>query len=117
MPTDRRIDYIEFPAADIDAAKAFYAGVFGWKFVDYGPDYCAFNDGGLDGGFHRAGLHSSAAAGAALVVLYADDLEATRERVKSGGGSIVKDIFAFPGGRRFHFTDPNGNELACWSEK
>lgn len=116
MGIDRRIDYIEFPAADLEKAKEFYSGAFGWTFEDYGPDYCAFQDGRLDGGFYRAPLRSSAGAGAALVVIYADDLEATLKRVAEHGGTIVKEIFSFPGGRRFHFADPNGNELAVWSE-
>ena len=117
MHADRTIDYIELPARDLDAVKAFYAAAFGWTFEDYGPDYCAFNDGRLDGGFFRSDRHASTQAGSALVVLYADDLEETLERVREQGGAIVRDIFSFPGGRRFHFADPGGNELAVWSEK
>lgn len=118
MPIDKRIDYIELPAADIETAKRFYGEVFSWTFVDYGPDYCSFNDGRLDGGFRRADTFSSSSAnGAALVVLYADDLEATRDRVTAAGGAILQDIFSFPGGRRFHFLDVNGNELAVWSDQ
>jgi predicted enzyme related to lactoylglutathione lyase len=116
MSIDRRIDYIEFAAGDLEKVKAFYSGAFGWTFQDYGPDYCAFNDGGLDGGFYRAPLRASATEGSALVVIYADDLEATLERVAEHGGTIVKEIYSFPGGRRFHFADPSGNELAVWSE-
>lgn len=120
MPIDQKIDYIEFPARDLDAAQAFYEKAFGWSFTDYGPGYRAFTDGRLDGGFYRAEasptpLHSSTRNGAALVVLYADDLEKTKEKVIASGGAIVKEIFSFPGGRRFHFADPNGNELAVWS--
>lgn len=118
MPTDKQIDYLELPAADLERAKRFYGEAFGWTFVDYGPDYCSFNDGRLDGGFRRAEQHSSASDnGAALIVLYASDIEATRNRVTAAGGSISQDIFSFPGGVRFHFLDPNGNELAAWSEK
>jgi|SRR5690606_5723899 len=117
MPTDRTIDYVELPARDLEAVKAFYSKAFGWTFVDYGPDYCAFNDGRLDGGFYRSDRSSSTANGAALVVLYADELESTRDRVVESGGTIVKPIFTFPGGRRFHFADPAGNELAVWSER
>lgn len=117
MPTDRTINYIEFAAADLDAIKDFYSKAFGWRFTDYGPDYTAFNDGATDGGFYRAPLSSSAAAGAALVVLYADDLEATQDTVIACGGRVIKPIFAFPGGRRFHFADPAGNELAVWSDR
>ena len=117
MPADRKIDYIELPARDLQLAKAFYGSVFGWQFVDYGPEYCAFNDGRLDGGFYQANLNATTANGSVLVVLYADDLEATLARVREGGGCIVKEIFSFPGGRRFQFADPNGNELAVWSER
>jgi predicted enzyme related to lactoylglutathione lyase len=116
MGIDRRIDYIEFPAGDLEKAKAFYSAAFGWSFQDYGPDYCAFQDAGVDGGFYRAPLRAAASEGSALVVIYADDLEATLDRVIECGGTIVKEIFSFPGGRRFHFADPNGNELAVWSE-
>lgn len=116
MPSDRTINYIELPAVDLDAVKAFYSNAFDWAFTDHGPDYTAFNDGHTDGGFYRAPLSSSAAKGAALVVLYAADLEATLDTVTACGGRIVKQIFAFPGGRRFHFADPAGNELAVWSD-
>lgn len=117
MPTDQKIDYIELPAYDFDAVQAFYEKAFGWKFTDYGPDYRAFNDGKLDGGFYKSENRSITENGAALIVLYASDLEKTKDNVISGGGKIVKDIFSFPGGRRFHFSDPNGNELAVWSDK
>jgi uncharacterized protein len=117
MPTDRQIDYIELPAADLEPVKAFYSATFGWRFEDYGPDYCAFNDGRLDGGFYRIDLSASAANGSALVVLYALDLEGTLRRVTGNGGRIVREIFSFPGGRRFHFADPAGNELAVWSDR
>lgn len=116
MPTNTKINYIEFPAADLDAAQAFYEKAFGWEFTDYGPEYKAFNDGAMDGGFYKAALKSDSDQGAALVVLYADKLEAVEAAVTANGGKIVKPIFSFPGGRRFHFTDPNGNELAVWSE-
>lgn len=117
MPADRKIDYIELPARDLQLAKAFYGSVFGWQFVDYGPEYYAFHDGRLDGGFYQANLNATTANGSVLVVLYADDLEAALARVREGGGCIVKEIFSFPGGRRFQFADPNGNELAVWSER
>jgi predicted enzyme related to lactoylglutathione lyase len=117
MPSDKKIDYIELPAADLDAVEAFYSKTFGWTFTDYGPEYRAFNDGKLDGGFYRSDLKSCTSNGAALVVLYADQLEATEEKVVANGGSICKEIFSFPGGRRFQFLDPHGNELAIWSDK
>lgn len=110
---DRRIDYIEFPATDVAATKRFYLELFGWTFTDYGPDYTSFEDGRLAGGFTKVG---TVAKGGPLVVIYAKDLEAMAARVPRAGGSIVKPTFSFPGGRRFHFTDPSGNELAIWSE-
>ena len=116
---DLQIDYIEFPATDIEATKRFYEQVFGWKFQDYGPDYTSFLDGRLAGGFnkdaHPAAPSDSKASGP-LIVIYAASLEEIYGEVKTAGGKIVKEIFGFPGGRRFHFTDPNGNELAVWSE-
>lgn len=113
---EQKIDYLEFPATDFDAVQGFYSSCFGWQFTDYGPDYRAFSDGKLDGGFYRSDAHSSPQKGAVLVILYAGDLEATCDKVKQSGGVIVKDIFSFPGGRRFHFADPHGNELAVWSD-
>lgn len=116
MAKDSKINYVEFPAEDLALAKQFYGKAFAWTFEDYGPDYCAFNDGAMDGGFYRSPLRSNSGEGAALIVLYADDLEAVEARVKQAGGKIVKPIFPFPGGRRFHFTDTVGNELAVWSD-
>ena len=115
MPADMKIDYIEFPATDLDAVEAFYSRVFSWTFEDYGPDYRAFSDGRIDGGFYRARLSSDADKGAALVIFYAEDLEGVQQSVTEAGGTIVKPIFTFPGGRRFQFADPAGNELAVWS--
>ena len=111
---DRRIDYIELPATDIAATRAFYAGVFGWKFTDYGPDYTSFEDGRLNGGFHKV---DAVTTGGPLVVIFAMDLAALEARVRDAGGTIVVDTHSFPGGRRFHFTDPSGNELAVWSDR
>ena len=111
MREDGKLDYFEMPAGDLPANKAFYSEAFGWTFVDYGPDYAAFNEG-LDGGFDASGD----GARAPLPVLFAQDLEAMAAKVAAAGGVIVKPIFAFPGGRRFHFRDPAGNELAVWSE-
>lgn len=109
-----RIDYIEFPATDIARTKAFYSAAFGWKFTDYGPDYSSFEDGRIAGGFTK---ENKPVQGGPLVVIYAADLEGMEAKVRGAGGTIVKEIFPFPGGRRFHFADPNGNELAVWSEK
>ena len=118
MPDDNSrpdlcIDYIELNVSDIGRSKAFYGRAFGWTFTDYGPDYCEFSDGHMKGGFDATG---AVAPGGPLVVLHATDLGDALERVEAAGGSIVKPIFEFPGGRRFHFTDPDGYELAVWSE-
>jgi predicted enzyme related to lactoylglutathione lyase len=110
---DRRVDYVEFAATDLTVTKAFYESVFGWKFTDYGPDYSSFNDGRLSGGF-RTDIESM--RGGALVVVYATDLEAMHASVVANGGTVVNEIFSFPGGRRFQFTDPSGNELGVWSD-
>ena len=117
MQDDQKIDYIEFPCADFDAVQSFYEKAFGWSFTDYGPEYRAFNDGKIDGGFRHADLHSSTENGGALVILYAEDLESTRDKVVASDGTIIQEIFSFPGGRRFHFADPNKNELAVWSDR
>ena len=111
---DRRIDYVEFRTTNMSETKKFYSGVFGWKFTDYGPDYTSFSDGRLSGGFSAA---PEAAAGGPLVVLYAADLEGIEAKIKEYGGRIARETFEFPGGRRFHFVDPGGNELAVWSDR
>jgi hypothetical protein len=110
---DRRVDYLEFTVPDVAAARRFYSQAFGWRFEDYGPDYQSFHDGRLGGGF-RTG--PAVRGGPVLVVLYARDLAAIEAAIVAAGGTIVQPVFAFPGGRRFHFTDPNGLELAVWSE-
>src|SRR3990172_2760393 len=99
---NRRIDYIEFPVADVGVAKRFYRTVFGWTFTDYGPDYTSFDDGRLMGGFRGGEL---ASPGGALVVIYAADLEAVAAAVEAAGGHITQPTYDFPGGRRFHFRD------------
>jgi predicted enzyme related to lactoylglutathione lyase len=106
---DQRIDYIELPASDVLAAKKFYSAVFGYTYQDWGPDYADANDGRLS-----HGLTSAGSLKAPLVVMHAVDLEAARHRVLEAGGKILREIFSFPGGRRFHFSDPHGNELAVW---
>jgi predicted enzyme related to lactoylglutathione lyase len=110
---DRRMDYVEFPATDIGETKKFYSRLFGWEFTDYGPDYTSFWDGRLAGGFTSA---ATVRAGGPLVVIYATNLEEIKAGVEGSGGRIVRETFEFPGGRRFHFTDPSGNELAVWSD-
>lgn len=117
MHEERKIDYVEMPAADLDAARSFFGELFGWQFTEYGPDYMDFTDGRITGGFYRSSLSMDAATGSALVVFYSETLEAIEERVGELGGTVSKAIFSFPGGRRFHFRDPNGNEFAVWSDK
>ncbi len=115
MMTSNQINYVEFAAGDLEATKEFFTKVFDWQFQDYGPDYIAFTNAGVEGGFFRAELASTIAMGGALIVLFSDSLEATVARVQEHGGTITKPIFEFPGGRRFHFKEPSGNELAVWS--
>jgi uncharacterized protein len=111
---DRRVDYIEFGATDIAGTKQFYQKVFGWKFEDYGPDYTSFQDGRLSGGFTKDAPVRPANP---LVVIFATRLEDTEAKIKQAGGKIVKKTYSFPGGRRFHFSDPSGNELAVWTDQ
>lgn len=115
MRVTGKIDYLEMPATGgtLDRAKNFYSGVFGWRFVDYGPTYSAFDEG-LEGGLQTDAGEATAVP---LPVLYADDIEATMEAVRAAGAEIRRPIFDFPGGRRFHFVDPAGNEIAVWSER
>src|SRR5580658_9699582 len=110
-----KINYIEFHSTDIERTKRFYATVFGWSFVDYGPDYVSFQGAGIDGGFVKSEPHDGPGKFAPLVVLYSADLAATEIAVRMGGGVVVP-TFEFPGGRRFHFSDGVGNVLAAWSE-
>jgi len=117
MNEHEKINYVELPARDLQATKDFFSQVFGWSFQDFGPDYSAFTDQGLDGGFFKSESSSLTSNGAALIVFYSNDLEATQEKIKTANGEIVKPIFSFPGGRRFHFTEPSGNEFAVWSDK
>lgn len=111
------INYIEFAARDITSTKAFFSQVFGWSFEDYGPEYSAFEGKGLMGGFYLANLSSEAEKGGALMVFYSEDLEQTERDVLDAGGQVNREIFSFPGGRRFHFREPSGNEMAVWSDK
>ena len=112
-PADRCMDYIEFPATDVGATRKFYTDVFGWKFTDYGPDYTSFHDGRIAGGFDAG---RKPGPGGPLVVIYAEDLAGIEKQVVAAGGKVTRPVFSFPGGRRFHFVDPSGNELAVWSE-
>jgi len=109
------LNYIELPATDLPAMKAFYGAAFGWTFIDYGPTYASFQGAGLDGGFDAHSDHKPVGGNGALVILISDNLEQSEDAVKAAGGVISRAIFAFPGGRRFHFIDPSGNELAVWA--
>jgi len=111
---DRQVDYVEFGASDIGRTKQFYQQVFGWEFQDYGPDYTSFRDGRLSGGFTKDAPVRPANP---LVVIYASQLEAIEAQIKQAGGKIVRQTYSFPGGRRFHFSDPCGNELAVWTDQ
>jgi predicted enzyme related to lactoylglutathione lyase len=110
--THEQIQYIEFLSSNLTAIKEFYTKAFDWKFTDYGPEYTAFEGEFVDGGFARGEVMK----GSILVILYSNNLEETKSKVEAAAGNITKDIFSFPGGRRFHFTDPDGNELAVWSD-
>jgi predicted enzyme related to lactoylglutathione lyase len=107
------INYVEFKAKDLEEIKQFYSQAFGWSFQDYGPNYVAFSDSGLEGGFAKSG---EAVVNGALIILYHENLEGTKKKIIDSNGIISVDIYPFPGGRRFHFRDPAGNELAVWSE-
>lgn len=111
-----KLNYVELAAKDLNATKTFFSAVFGWEFTDYGLEYSAFSNQGLDGGFYQADACSRTDNGAALLVFYSAQLEETYTKVVGNGGEIVKPIFEFPGGFRFHFTEPSGNEFAVWSE-
>jgi len=111
---ENQIDYVEMSVKNIAASKQFYGTVFGWKFEDYGPEYTSFFDGRLAGGFST---EKSTPAQGLLLVIYARDLVVSQKKIKDAGGKIVKETFSFPGGSRFHFMDPNGNELAVWSDR
>jgi hypothetical protein len=115
MNEHEKINYVEFPAKNIQATKSFFTEVFGWSFEDFGPDYTAFINEGLDGGFYKADLSSTVENGGALIVFYSQELGITESKIINAGGKIIRPTFSFPGGRRFHFSDPSGNEFAVWS--
>ena len=116
MNIHEKINYVEFPARDIEGTKTFFKEVFGWSFEDFGPDYTAFSDEGLDGGFYKSDRIASTENGSALVIFYSQELEITEAKIINAGGKIIRPTFSFPGGRRFHFTEPSGNEFAVWSD-
>jgi len=116
MPKHEKIDYVEFPSTDLEATKKFFKKAFGWKFNDYGSEYCDFANEGINGGFYRSEKTANTETGSALLIFYSKDLHATQQKIEETGGKITKQIFSFPGGRRFHFKEPGGNELAVWSD-
>eukprot|EP00752_Nemacystus_decipiens_P018989 g17045.t1 len=105
-----QIDYVEFATPDVEKTQAFFSEAFRWSYVDYGPDYKDIKGAGLGGGIERGALRPP------LIVLKSDDLEGMLETVRMAGGEITKEIFAFPGGRRFQFREPGGTEMAVWTE-
>ena len=111
--TNNHINYIELKSNNLETTKEFYNDIFGWEFKDFGTNYIAFSNSGLEGGFEKT---EEKIINGALVVLYHSDLEEIKDKVINNKGKISKDIFSFPGGKRFHFVDPSGNELAIWSE-
>ena len=118
MQAHHTINYVEFGSTNLSATRAFFEQAFGWRFTPYGPEYLAFAaaEAGLDGGFFRSDRTASARSGSALIVLYSRELEACQARVQACGGRIEQPIFDFPGGQRFHFVEPGGNELAVWGD-
>ena len=116
MNEHEKINYIELPSKDIALTKAFFEKTFNWSFEDFGPEYSAFSDAGINGGFFQSEQCSLTHNGAALIIFYSADLADTQAKIEAAGGSIIKAIFSFPGGRRFHFTEPCGSEFAVWSE-
>jgi len=116
MKDHEKINYVEFPAKDLSKTKAFFEQVFGWSFEDYGSEYTAFSGQGLDGGFFKSKLESSTNNGAALIVFYSNNIKITQTKVEQAGGEVIKPTFSFPGGKRFHFIEPSGNEFAVWSD-
>ena len=117
MSEHEKINYVEFPSKDLDLTKTFFSQVFDWHFIDYGPDYTAFSNAGIDGGFFKSDLVVSTLVGSALIVFYSHDLAITQAKIEKAGGKMIQAIFSFPGGHRFHFSDPNGNEYAVWSDR
>lgn len=116
MNVHQTLNYVEFPCGDLAKTKAFFTQVFAWQFQDYGDQYCAFSGAGLDGGFFYSPLSSTTANGAALLVFYSQDIAATQATIEASGGVVNRPVYDFPGGRRFHFCEPSGNEFAVWTD-
>ena len=111
------IDYVEIPSKDVAQSRAFFTALLGWSFTDYGPDYTAFDDGRIAGGFFKSDTVSATTSGGSLPVIYAEALEQAKSEAIRLGATVTRDIFNFPGGRRFQFTEPGGSEFAIWSDK
>jgi predicted enzyme related to lactoylglutathione lyase len=116
MNQHEKINYIEIPSSNLALSKSFFKELFGWKFIDFGEEYTAFAKEGIEGGFFLSPKKMQTKNGSALIVFYSDDLEMTYSKVLKTKGTIVQEIFSFPGGRRFHFEDLTGNEFAVWSK-
>lgn len=112
-----KLNYLEFPCSNLQASKVFFEQVFKWTFKDYGDEYSAFSSSVMEGGFFKSELSMSTSSGSALIVFYSIHLEQTAKKITDNGGSIIQEIFNFPGGRRFHFIDPSNNEFAVWSDR
>lgn len=116
-PISKTIDYVEIPSQNIAESRAFFSALLGWAFTDYGPDYTSFDDGRITGGFYKSEKVSLTKDGASLSVIYTETLEQMKAEALRLGAKITRDIFSFPGGRRFQFTEPGGSEFAIWSDK
>lgn len=116
MHEHEKINYVEFPSSNLKETKNFFTKAFGWSFTDYGPEYCDFANQGIHGGFYKSDKKATTETGSALIIFYSRDLEGTQKKIERAGGKIIKPTFSFPGGRRFHFTEPSGNEFAVWSD-
>jgi uncharacterized protein len=116
-PKPNSVDYVEIPSSNLKKTRAFFEALFAWQFTDYGPEYTAFEDGRISGGFFLSPMTAQTANGSALIVFYSEKLESIREQTLQLGATITRDIFSFPGGRRFQFTEPGGSEFAVWSDK
>ncbi len=117
MNQHEKINYLELPSNNLGTTKIFFQQVFNWSFQDYGEEYTAFFDGTINGGFFKSELSSSTQKGSALIVFYSHNLIDTQQKIEQAGGKIIEPTFSFPGGRRFHFSDPSNNEYAVWSDK
>lgn len=111
MRAPYQIDYLEFPSTDGRKSRRFFEEAFGWSFIDYGPSYHAIEAAGIEAGIQG---DAEAATAAPLAIVRTADLEAAQQAVELAGGVITRAAFDFPGGRRFHFREPGGNEMAVW---